>query len=417
MELTLNHLYEGFWRDNKRCGLGRVITIRGDVFEGRWVLDMKLGFGSLWKTNGVGYVGDWEYDLYHGKGTEVTGKWTYEGDFQSGVRHGKGRLELEDGSIYNGEFFEDEPHGYGVLTWPNGSAYAGIFIHGEIKGTKGIKIPNYFAKELHEETKGKTSIIKSKLPEDEEESSEDETTSVKPPIHSPFSKPKIKKVKPPIDTKPFEGKYYGIPKKKDNGESEEETKKQESLVSFSDDPDKSPYFNDIQRKFTQGAQAPTQRKFSQDLQAPVQRKFSQDLQSPAQRKTSQDIQARDKIQINSLQLNSDGRISPLNIESQGQAELSPSPKSRNQSEEPSPLITVRDLPNYEASPEPEIKGILKQEGSEKKGIKITLIVPERPELTEAEIKRRKELFKKAQLKDKKPSKEQINRLKSQEDWE
>ncbi|CAG9309982.1 unnamed protein product [Blepharisma stoltei] len=400
MELTVNHLYEGFWRDNKRCGLGRVITIRGDVFEGRWVLDMKLGFGSLWKTNGVGYVGDWEYDLYHGKGTEVTGKWTYEGDFQSGVRHGKGRLELEDGSIYNGEFFEDEPHGYGVLTWPNGSAYAGIFIHGEIKGNKGIKIPNYFAKELNEETKGKTSTIKSELLEDEEESSEDETTSAKPPIHSPFSKPKVKKVKPPIDTKPFEGKYYGIPKTTNDGESEEETKKQESLVSFPDDPDKSPYFNEIQRKFT-------------NAQSPVQRKFSQDLQAPARQKTSQDIQAPDKVQINPLQLNLQGSKSPLSIENLSQAELSPSQRSENQGGESSPLITVRNLP----SPESGVKGILKQDGSPKKGIKITLIVPEQPELTEAEIKRRKELFKKAQLKDKKPSKEQINRLKSQEDWE
>lgn len=69
-----------------------------------------------------------------------------------------------------------------------------------------------------------------------------------------------------------------------------------------------------------------------------------------------------------------------------------------------------------AHPEIKVKGIIKSIGAAKKGIKVQLNVPELPELSEIEIKRRKALFKKAQLKDKKPSKEQIQRLSKAEDW-
>lgn len=140
----------------------------------------------------------------------------YEGDFLYGIREGKGKLELEDGSVYNGEFYEDQPHGYGVLNWANGSAYAGIFINGEIRGNKGIKIENYFEREVREPRRLEKLPILLPIYADESENYQGI-----PPIHSPFSIPKRNKIKPKTDLTPFEG-FYGIPIT--NTESKDELK-------------------------------------------------------------------------------------------------------------------------------------------------------------------------------------------------
>lgn len=142
IEITPTGLYEGYWRANKRHGLGRLITIEGDNFEGFWRFDYKRGFGTLWKYIGEGYIGDWDFDTPEGQGTEISSLEIYEGTFHYGLRHGKGTL-TQTNLTYTGEFFEGLIHGYGVVQWNNGSAYAGIFINGESKGLKGAFIPAY----------------------------------------------------------------------------------------------------------------------------------------------------------------------------------------------------------------------------------------------------------------------------------
>ncbi|OMJ76312.1 hypothetical protein SteCoe_24338 [Stentor coeruleus] len=138
-------IYEGYWLNSQRSGLGRVITINGDNFEGFWTHDIKRGFGALWSASGTGYVGDWDSDVPEGKGIEVSTLEIYEGDFHVGQRHGKGLL-TQANLTYTGEFFTGQIHGYGVVKWSNNSAYAGIFINGESKGLKGAFIPAYVKK-------------------------------------------------------------------------------------------------------------------------------------------------------------------------------------------------------------------------------------------------------------------------------
>lgn len=142
IEITPTGVYEGYWKANKRHGLGRLITIDGDNFEGFWRFDYKRGFGTLWKFIGEGYIGDWDFDTPEGLGTEISSLEIFEGNFHYGLRHGKGVL-TQTNLVYTGEFFEGNIHGYGVVQWNNGSTYAGIFINGESKGLKGAFIPAY----------------------------------------------------------------------------------------------------------------------------------------------------------------------------------------------------------------------------------------------------------------------------------
>lgn len=145
VEILQYCMYEGYWLNSQRSGLGRVITINGDNFEGFWTCDIKRGFGALWSASGTGYVGDWDSDVPEGKGIEVSTLEIYEGDFHIGQRHGKGVL-TQANLTYTGEFFSGQIHGYGVVKWSNNSAYAGIFIKGESKGLKGAFIPAYVKK-------------------------------------------------------------------------------------------------------------------------------------------------------------------------------------------------------------------------------------------------------------------------------
>ena len=135
VEIGPDYIYEGYWRKNKRYGLGRVISSKGECYQGFWFRDQKSGFG-VFKYGEEMYIGDWDQDTYNGKGTEVTFDGTYEGDFRNGKRHGKGKLCTEDGKVYSGKFSRGVPHGYGVVSYTSGEFYAGIFVEGEKKGSK-----------------------------------------------------------------------------------------------------------------------------------------------------------------------------------------------------------------------------------------------------------------------------------------
>ncbi|XP_061884567.1 ankyrin repeat and MYND domain-containing protein 1-like isoform X2 [Entelurus aequoreus] len=52
---------------------------------------------------------------------------TYEGDFVSGLKHGKGRYTWRSGEFYEGSFYKDYRHGDGVYSWPSGHTFTGKF--------------------------------------------------------------------------------------------------------------------------------------------------------------------------------------------------------------------------------------------------------------------------------------------------
>jgi hypothetical protein len=74
--------------------------------------------------------------LRHGRGSVVfeNAFFSYVGDWESGEKHGKGRLALGDGGFYEGEFQRDEMTGRGERVHSDGRRYVGEWLRGEKHG-------------------------------------------------------------------------------------------------------------------------------------------------------------------------------------------------------------------------------------------------------------------------------------------
>jgi hypothetical protein len=59
---------------------------------------------------------------------------SYDGEWVNGIKHGKGKLSMRDGSFYEGDFQEGEIVGEGEFHFANGSTYKGSFYLGEKHG-------------------------------------------------------------------------------------------------------------------------------------------------------------------------------------------------------------------------------------------------------------------------------------------
>ena len=56
----------------------------------------------------------------------MQGRVVYHGDWDRGIRHGKGLLTYGDGSFYRGDFFLEQMHGRGVYVFKgDGAQYDG----------------------------------------------------------------------------------------------------------------------------------------------------------------------------------------------------------------------------------------------------------------------------------------------------
>lgn len=128
-------IYEGFWRDDKADGYGRLIHTDGDYYEGEWRNDKAHGKGVYFHPNGTFYDGDWEYDLQEGYGTEKYADGSvYTGDFKGGVKNGQGRFKWTDGSSYFGNFKDNKLEGKGRYEWADGRTYDGEWADGKMNG-------------------------------------------------------------------------------------------------------------------------------------------------------------------------------------------------------------------------------------------------------------------------------------------
>ena len=84
---------------------------------------MKHGQGILrFTTEGGFYEGGWEEGLFHGKGKHVSPSGhIYEGEHHKGKRQGHGIFTWPDGSRYEGGFKNGKRHGRGVYFHPEGA--------------------------------------------------------------------------------------------------------------------------------------------------------------------------------------------------------------------------------------------------------------------------------------------------------
>ncbi len=58
-------------KDNKRNGIGRLITKLGSISEGQYLNDNLNGFGRSFWSDGNYYIGEFKDHYYHGKGKYV----------------------------------------------------------------------------------------------------------------------------------------------------------------------------------------------------------------------------------------------------------------------------------------------------------------------------------------------------------
>ena len=80
--------------------------------------------------------------MYYGKINKITGSphgrgiWIaddssklYEGQWQYGLHHGRGRKIWKIGSFFEGEWIENRRNGIGTKIWPSGSSYYGNWVN------------------------------------------------------------------------------------------------------------------------------------------------------------------------------------------------------------------------------------------------------------------------------------------------
>lgn len=72
----------------------------------------------------------------HGEGTYVYPNqfYKYQGQWNNGVKHGQGVLQMRDGSSYEGSFIKGEVQGFGLKRWVDGDTYNGEWHMGEMSG-------------------------------------------------------------------------------------------------------------------------------------------------------------------------------------------------------------------------------------------------------------------------------------------
>ncbi|TGK02769.1 hypothetical protein EHQ53_12640 [Leptospira langatensis] len=67
----------------------------------------------------------------------LPGSYRYEGNFENGLAHGKGKLLLESGESYDGTWVKGNKEGTGINLYPDGSSYEGTWKANKRDG-KGI---------------------------------------------------------------------------------------------------------------------------------------------------------------------------------------------------------------------------------------------------------------------------------------
>jgi hypothetical protein len=149
--------YEGEFVNDSFNGYGIYVWANGDKYEGDWVNDAKSGYGVYMGTvDGKTFIWEGEYknDALNGQGTftslsdeeKYEGTWkdgapdgqgvyhyagiqgiVYEGEFEGGLRNGKGVMSAIDGSKYDGDWKDDKREGDAVMTYPGGKEYDVVY--------------------------------------------------------------------------------------------------------------------------------------------------------------------------------------------------------------------------------------------------------------------------------------------------
>lgn len=117
----------------KFTGYGTCMIKNGE-YVGELVNGVRQGYGVMTFTNRDIYDGDWDAGKMHGFGrfkfwNSEKGGYThsYKGQFNHGVREGKGRMKYANQDVYEGMWQNDYRTGDGICWFANGSVFHGIW--------------------------------------------------------------------------------------------------------------------------------------------------------------------------------------------------------------------------------------------------------------------------------------------------
>ena len=149
-----NDLYEGKFKNKKPDGFGTYHYVNGNKYEGEFSESAMEGLGTFYNKEKKEYfIGEFKNGELNGRGTyrfangsrldsefkkgvpsKVSTFYTAERDRYEGemninemLPNGKGILYYRNGDIYNGEFQNGDRHGKGKLTEKEGKIYKGIW--------------------------------------------------------------------------------------------------------------------------------------------------------------------------------------------------------------------------------------------------------------------------------------------------
>lgn len=110
----------------------------GVKYEGPFVASQIKGQGKFIWPDGSTYTGDVHHGKRHGSGAYLAanGITKYEGQWQNGQRHGRGRLTYDalGETFYDGEWRDGLKHGKGFQVWPSKNRYDGEWQNGRMHG-------------------------------------------------------------------------------------------------------------------------------------------------------------------------------------------------------------------------------------------------------------------------------------------
>jgi hypothetical protein len=131
-----NTKLKGIFYNNSLNGYTKIIFSNKEIFNGEIFNNVANGYGIyMFSRQGCIYEGYWENNYKNGIGKE---DWwyldNYEGEFLKGKKHGKGKYKWKDGSFYEGEWMNNNIHGLGIFNNKNKKIYLGNFIMNQMNG-------------------------------------------------------------------------------------------------------------------------------------------------------------------------------------------------------------------------------------------------------------------------------------------
>ncbi len=145
--------YVGEFADGKFDGYGRlelpISFLENEVYVGNWNAGIREGRGTHWNGQGNLYIGQWRNDKRHGQGSYFfnLARWeenahtefwlqenteNYTGEFVNDHYQGQGTYRWPDGQKYVGEFFASDKHGPGTFYYATGTARQQYWEYGEL---------------------------------------------------------------------------------------------------------------------------------------------------------------------------------------------------------------------------------------------------------------------------------------------